>query len=994
MGQINPFVGLRSPPPQLSERQAAHLSADVFGVQGRARRLGSHQDLNVRIDAADGAYVLKVANQSVSAEELDLQNAAMRHVAAALAREGLAVPTAMRTPDGTDVVSTPAQSAAGGSLVRLLTFLDGDLLSDAGFLSAPVLRGVGRTVAATSLALADFDHPAADRVLQWDPRRASHVVDALVGAVAERQQQELVVRVTEAAARELDLLAPRLRQQVIHADLADYNLVARRGPDGRPLVSGVIDFGDVVRSWLVGDLATAATSLLGRPRSKPVHDVAEVVAGFHERRPLLEPEVAAVWPLVCARAAVLAVTVEHQLGEDPSNRYLLAERGSDWSILERVAAVDARFAEEVLRARLGLPLGRAARAAVRWVADVDCVPWCSSPAAGDDPQEHLDILDLGIRSPALTPPGWDVDLAAGRTHVSRYGEARLSGTRLDSIEAPRSVHLSVGVRGEPGREVRTPVSGVLAETDDGVRVRAVTSSPSHPSRPDAELELRIRGVLPEGGARAVSAGEVIGKAEGEVRLQVVAVPGLDVPEAVTAADARGWRRLCPDPSRLLGVPAGVPDSSARARHVVARRAAVVAGVQESYYQDPPQIERGWRSHLFDTDARAYLDMVNNVAVLGHSHPAVTEAATRQLSMLNTNSRFVYDIMVELAERVVALLPSPLDTVLFVSSGSEAVDLALRLVRTATGRQDVLCLRGGYHGWTTATDEISTALQDNPNAAGTRPPWVHPLPMPNRYRGEHRLAGVADEAAAEWYLQLLRLRLEALGGAGRAPAAFVAEPLSGNAGGVELPPGYLAGVYDAVRGAGGLCVADEVQVGYGRLGSTFWGFEEHGVVPDVVTMAKAAGNGYPLGYVVTRRELAETFASQGSFFSSVGGSPVSCAVGVAVLDTLRDEALQANAASVGHRLQQRLGELVGHSLVGHVHGHGLYQGVELVQDLTTRAPATAEAAAVCERLLELGVICQPTGDFSNVLKVKPPLSLTEESADFFVDVLAEVLLEGW
>ena len=213
--------------------------------------------------------------------------------------------------------------------------------------------------------------------------------------------------------------------------------------------------------------------------------------------------------------------------------------------------------------------------------------------------------------------------------------------------------------------------------------------------------------------------------------------------------------------------------------------------------------------------------------------------------------------------------------------------------------------------------------------------------------------------------------------------------------VAFQAGYLPQVYETVRGAGGLVISDEVQIGYGRTGSHFWGFQLHGVVPDVITMAKAAGNGHPIGFVVTRREIADRFAAQGSFFSSVGGGPVSSAIGVAVLDTIRDEDLQGNAARVGAHLSTRLAALAEkHPMIGYVHGRGLYQGIELVRDPETREPATAEAAAICERLRELGVIEQPTGDFSNVLKVKPPLCITQQSANFFVDRLDEVLSTGW
>lgn len=249
--------------------------------------------------------------------------------------------------------------------------------------------------------------------------------------------------------------------------------------------------------------------------------------------------------------------------------------------------------------------------------------------------------------------------------------------------------------------------------------------------------------------------------------------------------------------------------------------------------------------------------------------------------------------------------------------------------------------------------------------------------------------------------LARAKMAELKNRGLSPAVFIAEPLSGNAGGVEIPAGYLQEVYEMVRASGGLCISDEVQVGYGRLGTHFWGFQEHGVIPDIITMAKAAGNGQPLGFVITSDAIVEEFrASQGSFFSSAGGGPVSCAIGSAVLDIISQEDLQKNAKEVGAYLHGKLLELQSKHprIVGHIHGHGLYQGVELVRqgDRTDGAvpePATAEAYAVCERLLELGVINHNTGDYSNVLKVKPPLYFSKEDADFFVGAL-DIALQGW
>jgi 4-aminobutyrate aminotransferase-like enzyme len=266
--------------------------------------------------------------------------------------------------------------------------------------------------------------------------------------------------------------------------------------------------------------------------------------------------------------------------------------------------------------------------------------------------------------------------------------------------------------------------------------------------------------------------------------------------------------------------------------------------------------------------------------------------------------------------------------------------------------------------------------------------VHTVPSPNAYRGEHRGADAARYAPEAVAI------IEAFAAEGHPPAAFICEPFYGNAGGMPLPDGYLAAVYAAVRAAGGLTIADEVQVGYGRLGRWFWSFEQQGVVPDIVTVAKAMGNGQPLGAVITTRAIAEAYRTQGYFFSSTGGSPVSCVVGLTVLDVLEREGLQQNALRIGDHLRARITELADrYPIIGAVHGSGLYMGVELVRDRETLEPAVQETLAICERMRELGVIVQPTGDRMCVLKVKPPMCLSLESADFFVDALDQVLSTG-
>lgn len=481
-------------------------------------------------------------------------------------------------------------------------------------------------------------------------------------------------------------------------------------------------------------------------------------------------------------------------------------------------------------------------------------------------------------------------------------------------------------------------------------------------------------------------GQVIGEVEGPLTVQLCRA---DLPAPLFCAPSRApaWQALCPSPAALLGLACDAePELDPEA--LLARRDASFARSQKHYYVDPPRIERGWRNHLIDMQGRSYLDMLNNVAVLGHGHPRMAAVAARQWSLLNTNSRFHYAAIAEFSERLLALAPAGMDRVFLVNSGTEANDLAIRLAWAYSGGRDMLSVLEAYHGWSVAADAVSTSIADNPQALSNRPDWVHPVTAPNTYRGEFR-----GQDSAPDYVRSVEHNLAKIAASQRQLAGFICEPVYGNAGGISLPPGYLQRVYALVRAQGGVCIADEVQVGYGRMGHFFWGFEEQGVVPDIITMAKGMGNGQPLGAVITRREIAEALEAEGYFFSSSGGSPVSCRIGMAVLDVMEEEKLWENAQVVGGHFKARLEALIErHPLVGAVHGSGFYLGLELVRNRQTLEPATEETTLLCDRLRELGIFMQPTGDYLNILKIKPPMVTSRRSVDFFVDMLSKVLDE--
>jgi 4-aminobutyrate aminotransferase-like enzyme len=417
--------------------------------------------------------------------------------------------------------------------------------------------------------------------------------------------------------------------------------------------------------------------------------------------------------------------------------------------------------------------------------------------------------------------------------------------------------------------------------------------------------------------------------------------------------------------------------------MAARRRLLGSSLSLSYGQ-PLKIVLGRGAYLFDHEGRRYLDGVNNVCHVGHAHARVVEAATRQMGRLNTNTRYLHDLVLDYAERLTATLPDPLEVCFFVNSGSEANELALRLARTYTGRQDIVVLDGAYHGNTGQLVEISPYKFAGPGGAG-KPAHVHVAPLPDVYRGPHPRDG-SDSGA--WYAERLRATIASAAADGREIAAFFAESLPGSAGQIVPPPGYLRAAYAHARAAGAVVVADEVQVGFGRVGEHFWGFElDAGAVPDIVTMGKPIGNGHPIGAVVTTRAIADAFANGMEYFSTFGGNPVSAAVGLAVLDVMREEGLQERARTVGGYLAGRLRELAGEwPHLGDVRGAGLFLGLELVRDRSSREPAADEAASVVEAARDAGVLLSTDGPLHNVIKIKPPLVFGEREADRLVVAL--------
>ncbi len=1005
-----------------NEAEAVRLARELYGLDVSARALPGEYDDNFQLKATDGrAYVLKVMHPARERSFIDLQCQALRHLAQRAPHLGL--PRVKPNRSGELFASVTATDGST-RLVWLLTFVNGTVLAKVRPHTPELLGDLGRFLGEMDAALQSFSHPAAHRELKWDSSRAAWIKD-YVQHIPDAERRALVERFLALYEVEVVPALPRLRRSVIYGDANDHNvLVSDPWPQPRKVTS-VIDFGDMHHGLTISEPAIAAAyAILGE--KDPVQSAAAIVAGYHEVFPLEEPELSVLFALIGARLAVSVTNSAHRKTLKPNDSYITVSEAPAWEALERLAKIHPRLAHYSFRATCGLPPVPNGQPVERWLQAKG-----SSAAAileSDLRTAPSKVFDLSVGSTflgadpsaaetsALTEKIFNEMRRTGvRVGVGRYDEPRmlytspLFGASDDRTQERRTIHLGIDLFVEPGTPLRAPLDGV-------VHVVANNSAPldygplvilRHETG-DGEEYFTLYGHLMKDTLSSLKAGQRVARGQTFARVGSAQENGgwtphvhfqiildllelaADFPGVAYASQRSVWTSLSPDPNLLLGIPVKrFPAKETDFKETLASRGALLGKNLSISYQRPLKIVRGWMQYLYDDTGRAYLDVFNNVPLVGHSHPRVVKAAQEQLALLNTNTRYLHDNVNRYAERLTRLLPEPLRVCFFVNSGSEANELALRLARAHTGREDVIVLEHAYHGHTSMLIDISPYKFDGPGGRGKKP-WVHVAPLADDYRGPYRRD---DKQAGAKYARHVAEILERTSVEGRSVAAYIAETLPSVGGQIVFPRGYLAEAYGHVRAAGAVCIADEVQVGFGRLGTHFWGFETQGVVPDIVVLGKPIGNAFPLAAVITTQEIADSFNNGMEFFSTFGGNPVACAAGLAVLDVLEEKRLQEHALRVGTHLVKGLKVLQErHALIGDVRGSGLFLGIDLVLDRNSREPAPLQASYVVNHLRDCGILTGTDGPHHNVIKLRPPLIFSESNADFFVETLDAILQE--
>ncbi len=994
--------------------QAQAIVNRFYGLEGQLKQLPGEEDMNFRLDSHSGTYLLKISRPGTNPDVLDFQTALLGHLAGFSGK--LVVPELQGGKNG-DVLQEYRGADGKVYPVRLLTWIEGRLWANVNPRGESLLQSLGEKTGTLTLALQGFTHPEASRSFIWDLARAewTYACRDLFDPA-----EWMVLSTFQARYREMAPRYQKLRKGVVHNDANDNNIVVGTDLES-PEVVGLIDYGDAVYTQLINDVAICiAYAAMDSP--DPLEAAVHILKGYHKAFPLQEDELDMLYTLVGMRAVVSVCRSAQNRKAEPENAYLQVSDAGMWSLLRTWAKIPPILALCRFRTACNYAAHRHVSHFSSWAAQQRCNAPDLFPGLSFEGLHHLD-LSVGADWTGHIGNLNDPNELEGRIALVQkdaasfllgggYGEARAlyssEAYEKAGINGPksRSIHLGIDFWVAAGTAVHTLFDSevVFAVNDAGDKEYGGLVVLKHAMGQESfyslygHLDPRSIAMLRKGDQ--LIKGEMIGLIGNwpengnwaphlhfQLMLDLLDYTD-DFPGVCFADEQESWLDLCPDPNLLFKEEAlkqqtGQPGLNETKDY---RKKHLGKSLSLSYHK-PLKIVRGDGPWLIDHLGRRFLDTVNNVAHVGHEHPRVVAAGQAQMAILNTNTRYLHDNIIAFAESLLESFPPELSVVHFVNSGSEANELALRMAMTASGQKDMIAMEMGYHGNTTGCVSISSYKFDGRGGTGAAE-HTHVLPLPDRFRGRYRGSNTGPLYAAH-----INPIIEELGQKGRKPAAFICESILSCAGQIELPEGFLKLAYEAVRKTGGLCIADEVQVGCGRLGSHFWGFQLHEVIPDIVTIGKPIGNGHPLAAVVCTPKVADAFANGMEYFNTFGGNPVSCAIGTAVLQVIRDEQLQENALSTGNFLKSGLRDLQQRfPIIADVRGQGLFLGFEL--NGSNLQPLGDRASYLAERMKASGILMSTEGRDENVLKIKPPLVFSENHACRLLEMLDKVLREDF
>ena len=985
-----------------------------WGIDAILVPLPGEFDVNYLAKSADGHnYIVKVMHEDCPHWLVEAQINALKHIRDKSPETPVPWVEYSLTAKGAEAV----QDQNGKERIMWVTaHLPGRCYAHAAPKTPKLAHELGDVLGKTAKALCGYRNDHLTRDFKWNLMQ-SDWIKGHINTIETTERRSLISAIAADFDAQKSILNG-LDMQVVHNDANDYNVLVTGNLSEPRKISGLIDFGDICFAPRVCDLAIAAAYIvLDNPQ--PEKMLTALVAGYHKSNALTPLEADLIWPLLRMRLAVSLVNSAMMVVEKPNDPYVTISQEPAWRFLE-----EFQINKALITAKLRVACGFAVlERADRVMAWIDNRRGHFAPLMGRDLSD-VPVCSLSVekvaspRNPFRLPKDEAAKLGAeySKTHsmwLGYYNEPRLIYTapafRLGPWKASerRTVHLAVDVFAASGTPLYAPMEGVVISAEyrpDSLDYGGVIML-EHKT-PEGDQFYTLYGHLDPSFLKTLKLGSKVYKGDAfctlgaqevnggwpphvhfQIILDTVGV-GSDIPGVGDPDDMLLWRKLCPNPAALLNLPdAQAFYEPSDKTELFSKRKSFFGGNLSISYEDPVMVVRGWRHHLFDEWGRPYLDAYNNVPHVGHAHPRLADIAEDQMRRVNTNTRYLHKAQTEFAETLLAKFPKEFEICYFVNSGSEANELALRLARAHSKNMGIVTPDHGYFGNTTGALQISAYKFNKPNGIG-QSDWVELVDVADDFRGAYSRD---DPNRASKFSNLVDGAIYRLSSKGHELCGFIAETFPSVGGQIIPPKGYLQKVYKKIRENGGLCIADEVQTGLGRLGSHYFGFEYQEAQPDIVVLGKPIGNGHPIGAVVTTRAIAKSFDNGIEYFSTFGGSTLSCRIGKGVLDIIDEEGLQQNAFTMGTRLMNGLCDLQKiYPVIGDVRGMGLFIGVELIQP--DGSEATALCAYVKNRMRDHRILIGSEGPKDNILKIRPPLTIEADDVDMILAVMANILAE--
>ena len=993
--------------------QAEAIVKTGYGFEAKAFALAGDEDFNFKIILDnETSYLLKIAAQKTEVDVLYFQNALFDHLSS---KSGLhTIPILYKNLEGDKITHITQDGVT--YYARLFSWAPGRLWSSVNPKTTHLRHALGEAAGSLTQSLQDFKHAIAKRSFDWNladaawTKKHTHLFTSEEKKIVESFQKQF---------DDIQNTYKILPKSVVHNDLNDNNILVSEDLRN-PVVSGFIDFGDAVLTQTGNDLAILiAYAIMGLP--DPLTAATEVLKGYHKQHRFSEKELSVLYVLIAMRLVTTVTKAALRKEEKSDNPYHSVSENQAWNMLHKWVLIHPKFAEYTFRNACDFDAHPQEKAFKTWASKNQVSLKTMFPS---EIIETVTALDMSVGSTLLGNLSEYSDPEISEFKLKQFNKHNPTTLLANGYLETRPFYTTDAFKseGNNGPQYRTvhlgtdfwlPVQSPVHAPFDGVVKIIHHNNYDKDYGPMLILEhtfgklvfYTLYGHLTMTSLHVLKVGDTVKQGEliayigapnengnwaPHLHFQIILdVLGNDANfNGVAFPSEKGvWGSICPDPNLVFKEELPQNKLKYSDDEIVHFRRKHLGKSLSISYKTPLYIVRGEGVYLIDTDGKKYLDTANNVNHVGHQHPKVVAAGQRQMAVLTTNTRYLHEEIITYTTALLKKLPKQLSVLHIVNSGSEANELALRMATTITKSKNILAIEEGYHGNTNATMDVSSYKFDHKGGSG-KPETTHILPLPDPYRGRH-----TGENCGIEYANYAQQHIDRLKSKGENIAGFIGESMISCGGQIVPPSNYFKDVYKSMRAAGGLCIADEVQTGFGRMGKTFWAFELYDVIPDIVTMGKPVGNGHPLAVVACTRAVADAFDTGLEFFNTFGGNPVSCAIGRSVLEVIEEENLQENALLVGNFLKSQLANLKEkYPIIGDVRGEGLFLGFELND--VNKKPLPEQAAYLANRMLALGVIISTDGPDYNVIKIKPPIVFSKANAEELIFRLDTVFAEDF